>query len=320
MPSVATWWCGQPAEREYVIEHLDELVIKPTFPSRARGAGVRRGALRRASGPRWSSGSARTPHALRGAGAGGALDGADRRRRRARAAPPRAARLRGASGDGYVVMPGGLTRVSPSPDSLVVSMQRGGGSKDTWVLADGPVPLITLLDRVARPIDVSRAAASSRAASPTTCSGSAARRARRGGARLFRCALRRLAEEPIRAATRRCPTRVALLERSSGRAHAGRRTTRRGAGATRASRRACSTALFDRARPSAGRRGRRAAPARVAAARPDLARHLARARGPRAGLRRARRPIRRCASPTRSSCSTARSRGSPRSPASRWRA
>src|SRR4029077_6172359 len=33
--------------------------------------------------------------------------------------------------------PGGLTRVSTNPDDLVVSMQSGGGSKDTWVLANG---------------------------------------------------------------------------------------------------------------------------------------------------------------------------------------
>ena len=36
---------------------------------------------------------------------------------------------------GYTVLPGGLTRVSSEPGRLVVSMQRGGGSKDTWVLA-----------------------------------------------------------------------------------------------------------------------------------------------------------------------------------------
>jgi uncharacterized circularly permuted ATP-grasp superfamily protein len=31
-------------------------------------------------------------------------------------------------------MPGGLTRVASVPDSRIVSMQKGGGSKDTWVL------------------------------------------------------------------------------------------------------------------------------------------------------------------------------------------
>src|SRR5688572_8887052 len=28
MPSLATWWCGQPREREYVLSHLDELIVR----------------------------------------------------------------------------------------------------------------------------------------------------------------------------------------------------------------------------------------------------------------------------------------------------
>ena len=33
MPSVATWWCGEQAALEFTIEHLDELVIKASYPS-----------------------------------------------------------------------------------------------------------------------------------------------------------------------------------------------------------------------------------------------------------------------------------------------
>ena len=50
-----------------------------------------------------------------------------------------------AAGDSYAVMPGGLTRVSGARDVPIVSMQRGGGSKDTWVLSDGPVSSMSLL-------------------------------------------------------------------------------------------------------------------------------------------------------------------------------
>jgi uncharacterized alpha-E superfamily protein len=46
---------------------------------------------------------------------------------------------------GYTVMPGGLTRFSPGRETPVVSSQRGGGSKDTWVLSSGPVDPVTLL-------------------------------------------------------------------------------------------------------------------------------------------------------------------------------
>src|SRR5206468_6934633 len=38
------------------------------------------------------------------------------------------------------VLPGGLTRVALQKGSLVVNSSQGGGSKDTWVLADAPVP------------------------------------------------------------------------------------------------------------------------------------------------------------------------------------
>ena len=61
------------------------------------------------------------------------------------------------SGGSYAVMPGGLTRISTSLDNMVVSMQRGGGSKDTWVLGDGPAPPFTLLRPATHPLDVSRA-------------------------------------------------------------------------------------------------------------------------------------------------------------------
>jgi uncharacterized alpha-E superfamily protein len=54
-------------------------------------------------------------------------------------------------------MPGGLTRVTASLDSLVVSMQHGGGSKDTWVLADSAPPQFSLLRKASGPLPVSRA-------------------------------------------------------------------------------------------------------------------------------------------------------------------
>ena len=49
------------------------------------------------------------------------------------------------SGDTGVVMPGGLTRVGGESDVPIVSMQRGSGSKDTWVVTEGPVITESLL-------------------------------------------------------------------------------------------------------------------------------------------------------------------------------
>jgi uncharacterized circularly permuted ATP-grasp superfamily protein len=38
------------------------------------------------------------------------------------------------------VLPGGLTRVALKKGSLVVNSSQAGGSKDTWVLAETPLP------------------------------------------------------------------------------------------------------------------------------------------------------------------------------------
>jgi uncharacterized circularly permuted ATP-grasp superfamily protein len=39
-------------------------------------------------------------------------------------------------GEDITVVPGGLTRVALRKGSLVVNSSQGGGSKDTWVLAE----------------------------------------------------------------------------------------------------------------------------------------------------------------------------------------
>ena len=46
---------------------------------------------------------------------------------------------------GYVVMPGGLTRVAHDDGTRAPSLQSGAASKDSWVLTDGPVDRFSLL-------------------------------------------------------------------------------------------------------------------------------------------------------------------------------
>jgi uncharacterized alpha-E superfamily protein len=53
-------------------------------------------------------------------------------------------------------MQGGLTRITQANESLVVSMQKGGGSKDTWILAEGPISQVTLLPPMGEPVALSR--------------------------------------------------------------------------------------------------------------------------------------------------------------------
>jgi uncharacterized alpha-E superfamily protein len=62
-----------------------------------------------------------------------------------------------ATPDGYRVMPGGLTRVAGAGDARVIAMQRGGRSKDTWVLSDAPVNAsFSLLSRTVTSDDLAR--------------------------------------------------------------------------------------------------------------------------------------------------------------------
>jgi len=157
LPSAATWWCGQKSAEKYALEHLEHLFVKPAFRSRVRGMkpGQKMTKLERAELARriqfqphefvaqeWVELS--TAPAL-------AEDGINLASRRVT--------LRVylvATEDGYSVMPGGLTRVAPVSDHHSVSMQKGGASKDTWVLSDQPVPELSLLEPAGQIIELRR--------------------------------------------------------------------------------------------------------------------------------------------------------------------
>ena len=155
MPSVATWWCGQERPRGEVEKNLDRLVIKSAFRVRGREAcfGGRLSPAQRAAlaermrfapdrwaaqekisfstAPMWEDG-----HLVH---------------------KPVSVRVYlVATKDGYMVMPGALTRVAATMDSPLVSMQKGGTSKDTWVLSDGPVENVTLLSITRTPVELRR--------------------------------------------------------------------------------------------------------------------------------------------------------------------
>jgi uncharacterized alpha-E superfamily protein len=59
------------------------------------------------------------------------------------------------TGAGWVAFPGGLVRVAEANGS-VVSMQRGGHSKDAWVLWDGPIDTFSLLRPRDEPVKLRR--------------------------------------------------------------------------------------------------------------------------------------------------------------------
>jgi uncharacterized circularly permuted ATP-grasp superfamily protein/uncharacterized alpha-E superfamily protein len=136
MPSIASWWCGQPKEMQYVIDNLHNLVIKRIFRNEAGTRASIDGAslttekaaaliaqikaqphlytgqekINFSSTPSWSGGTIKPCHSL----------------------------FRSflvSHNNSYIAMPGGLTRTSAEQDNFLISNQHGGISKDTWVIA-----------------------------------------------------------------------------------------------------------------------------------------------------------------------------------------
>jgi hypothetical protein len=154
LPSVATWWCGQEYALDWVLSHLDEIVVKPAFPLRGMepvfGSGLAKAEKQKigdqlrarpyeyvaqeqvtlSTAPVWDHG-----------------------RLYSRSLVLRTYVLN--TGGGWVAMPGGLVRVAGA-DGHVVSMQRGGRSKDAWVLWDGPVDTFSMLRPRNQPVQLQR--------------------------------------------------------------------------------------------------------------------------------------------------------------------
>lgn len=155
MPGVATWWCGDAEAWRYVRSRIDELEIKPAFRRRGFGEAetlrianmsrrerlalvasdparyIAREAVSRSTAPVWNElGHERAYVALR--------------------------TFAVSDGDTYHVMPGGLARLSTTIEPLELTLLAGEGSKDTWVLADGPVAAVTLLDTTDEPVPLRR--------------------------------------------------------------------------------------------------------------------------------------------------------------------
>ncbi len=147
MPSVATWWCGEKPALEYVRENFDDLVIKPAYPSQ-RMDPVFGNELKGAARAELLQRIEARPHAyvaqeMIDLSQAPAWSRAHERRLLARPVGLRAYAV--TTPDGYTVMPGGLARVATGANARIISMQRGGASKDAWVLTEGPVSEFTLL-------------------------------------------------------------------------------------------------------------------------------------------------------------------------------
>lgn len=149
LPNIATWWCGQEAGRDAVLDAFDDRVIASAFsrlssaippggpwvvsemggPEREvlTEAILRRGVdfvgqevVKLSTTPVWSDGRlAPHPFTLRVFVA--------------------------ATADGYTVMPGGFALIGEQQDLRAITMQRGARSADVWVMSQGPVAPTSLI-------------------------------------------------------------------------------------------------------------------------------------------------------------------------------
>jgi uncharacterized circularly permuted ATP-grasp superfamily protein/uncharacterized alpha-E superfamily protein len=154
LPSVATWWCGQTYALDWVLDHLDSVVVKPAFPSRAMEP-VFGAELPHAEKGKFAERLRARPHEYV-AQEQVALSTApvwDKGCLNSRSVVLRTYVLN--TGSGWIAIPGGLVRVADA-EASVVSMQRGGHSKDAWVLWDTPVDTFSMLRPRNEPVELRR--------------------------------------------------------------------------------------------------------------------------------------------------------------------
>ncbi|MCB1390403.1 MAG: circularly permuted type 2 ATP-grasp protein [Rhodobacteraceae bacterium] len=163
MPNIATWWCGGAAERAYVRDNADKMLIGPALSSDLPFDVT----ARTAPGGRFAGGVEGDPGAWIDAhGAdlvaqeavalsttpawvtepGGALaEGRIRPR-------PMTIRVFAArTPQGWRFMKGGYARIGQSGDATALAMQKGGSVADVWIVSDRPVPAVTLRPRKDEP-------------------------------------------------------------------------------------------------------------------------------------------------------------------------
>ncbi|MBN9383332.1 MAG: circularly permuted type 2 ATP-grasp protein [Chitinophagaceae bacterium] len=153
IPTIASWWCGQPKELDYVLAHLPTLVIKkinrnPTGTSSVDGASLSHREL-----SEWKQRIRSNPSLYVGqekvdiSSTPSLIDGKIESRK---------VLFRSflvSNKEGYVAMTGGLCRTSSKEGNFIISNQSGGISKDAWILSPEPGRVVNVLkETTERPV------------------------------------------------------------------------------------------------------------------------------------------------------------------------
>ena len=145
IPTIASWWCGQPKELEYVLANIQSLVIKkiyrnPTGSTSVDGAALSARDLsefkqRIKAQPSLYVGQEKVDISYTPSLINGKIE-------------MRNAMFRSflvSNNDGYVAMPGGLCRTSSGAGNFIISNQMGGLSKDSWIISPEPERILNIL-------------------------------------------------------------------------------------------------------------------------------------------------------------------------------
>jgi uncharacterized circularly permuted ATP-grasp superfamily protein len=135
LKNVQTWRCRDPSDLAYVLDNLEDLVVKEVHGSGGYGMLIGPAATRAAI----DAFRDKLKHEPEAFIAQPTLALSTSPTHTASGLAPRHVDLRPfvlTGSSGTTIVPGGLTRVALKEGSLIVNSSQGGGTKDTWILAE----------------------------------------------------------------------------------------------------------------------------------------------------------------------------------------
>ncbi len=145
LPTIASWWCGQAKELQYVLENIQSLVIKkinrnPTGSSSIDGASLSAAELKEfkkqiKANPAMFVGQEKVEISSTPSLINGKIE-------------PRKVLFRSflvSNQNEYKAMAGGLCRTSSDAGNFIISSQSGGFSKDAWIISPEPGRIVHVL-------------------------------------------------------------------------------------------------------------------------------------------------------------------------------
>lgn len=168
LSNIATWWCGQDAQRDHVLANKDRMMVGNAFSTRPLMADASTISLSDSDN---AAVAALLTERLRSAGH--TLVGQEAVTLSTTpvfedgALVPRPMCIRislGRTADGWAVMPGGYARISAASNAKALAMQQGGKVADVWISSAAPVETPSLLSQSTHTRHAAQAILPSRAA------------------------------------------------------------------------------------------------------------------------------------------------------------